>query len=60
MVFRDVRKRLSIESLLMMDVSAAYPNTSHERLLHKLHKRKIDPKVVQLVASFLIKRHTIV
>lgn len=60
MVFRDVRKRLSIASLLMMDVSAAYPNTSDERLPHNLHKRKIDPKVVQWVASFLTKRHTIV
>ena len=49
-----------IASLLMMDVSAAYPNTSHQRLLHNLRKRKIDYKVVQWVASFLTNRHTIV
>ncbi len=49
-----------IESLLMMDVSAAYPNTSHQRLLHNLRKRKIDIKVVDLVAYFLTDRHTIV
>ena len=36
-----------IASLLMIDVSAAYPNTSHQRLLHNLRKRKIDHKVVQ-------------
>lgn len=49
-----------IASLLMMDVSAAYPNTSHQRLLHNLRKRKIDIKVVDWVASFLRDRHTIV
>ena len=47
-------------SLLMMDVSAAYPNTSHQRLLQYLRKRKIDRKVVQWVGSFLTNRHTIV
>ena len=35
-----------IASLPMMDVSAAYPNISHQRLLHNLQKRKIDRKVV--------------
>ena len=49
-----------IASLLMMDVSAAYPNTSHQRLLYNLRKRKIDGKVVQWVGSFLSNRHTIV
>ena len=44
----------------MMDVSAAYPNTSHQRLLHNLRKRKIDHKVVQWVESFLTNRYTIV
>ena len=49
-----------IASLLMVDVSAAYPNTSHKRLLHNLRKRKIDHKVVEWVASFLTNRQTIV
>lgn len=49
-----------IASLLMMDVSAAYPNTSHQRLFHNLRKRKIDRKVVNWVASFLTNRQTIV
>ncbi len=43
----------------MMDVSAAYLSTSHQRLLHNLRKKKIDIKVVDLVASFLADRHTI-
>ncbi len=43
-----------------MDVSAAYPNTSHQRILHNVRKRKIDIKVVDWVASFLTDRHTIV
>ncbi len=30
-----------IASLLIMDVSAAYPNTSHQRLPHHLRKRRI-------------------
>ncbi len=49
-----------IASLLMMDVFAEYPNTSHQRLLHNLRKRKIDIKMVDLVASFQTDRHTIV
>ncbi len=44
----------------MMDVFAAYPNTSHQRILHNLRKRKIDIKVVDWVVSFLTDRHTIV
>ncbi len=43
-----------------MDISAAYPNTSHQCLLHNLRKRKIDIKVVDLVASFLTDHHIIV
>ena len=49
-----------IASFLMMDVSAAYPNTSHQRLLHNLRKRKMDIKMVDWFASFPTDRHTIV
>ena len=49
-----------IASLLMIDVSIAYPNTSHKRLLHNLRKRKINHKVVELVVSFLTNRQTMV
>ncbi len=44
----------------MMNVSAAYQNTSHQRLLRNLRGKKIDIKVVDWVASFLTDRHTIV
>lgn len=44
----------------MIDVSAPYPNTSHDIPLHNLRKRKIDHKVVQWVASFLTNRNTTV
>ncbi len=49
-----------IASFLMMDVSAANRNTSHQRLIHNLWKEKIDIKVVDWVASFLTDCHTIV
>ena len=48
-----------IASLLMMEVSAVYPNTFHQRLLYNLRKR-IDLKVVDWVASFLTNCQTIV
>lgn len=46
--------------LLMMDVSATYLNILHKHLFHNLQKRKIDSKVVDWIALFLINRHTIV
>ena len=49
-----------IASFFMMDIFAAYPNISHQRLLHNLRKKKIDIKVVNWVASFLTNRQTIV
>ena len=49
-----------IASFLMVDVSTAYPNTSHKRLLYNSRKRRIDHKVFQWVASFLTNRQTIV
>lgn len=50
----------NIASLLMMDVFAAYPNTSHQRPLYTLPKKKIDGKVVNWVALFLTNRQTII
>ncbi len=44
----------------MMDVSSAYPNTTHQRPLHNLRNTKIDIKVVDWVASILTHCHTIV
>lgn len=33
-------------SSLMLDVTGAFDNVSHERLLHNLKKRRINPKIV--------------
>ena len=47
-----------VASLLLLDVSGAYDNVSHERLLHNLRKRRIHPKIVGWAASFLKDRCT--
>ena len=48
-----------VASLLLLDVSGAFDNVSHERLLlHNLRKRKIDEKTVTWIASFLKNRRT--
>ena len=40
-------------SLLLLDVSGAFDNVSHQRLLYNLRKRKIDDKMVRWIASLL-------
>jgi hypothetical protein len=45
-------------SELLLDVSGAFDNVSHPRLLHNLRKRKIDIKMVKWVGSFLSDRTT--
>ena len=45
-------------SLLLLDVSGAFDNVSHKRLLHNLRKRKVDERIVRWIASFLSDRHT--
>jgi len=45
-------------SLLLLDVSGAFDNVSHERFLHNLRKRRVDEKTVKWIASFLTNRRT--
>jgi hypothetical protein len=45
-------------SLLLLDVSGAFDNVSHVRLLHNLRKRRDDERVVRWIASFLSDRRT--
>ena len=52
------QKRTQVASLLLLDVSGAFDNVSHARLLHNLRKRKIDERTVRWIASFLSDRHT--
>lgn len=47
-----------VASLLLLDVSGAYDNVSHHRLLHNLKKRRLDTPMVELIRSFLTSRTT--
>jgi ribonuclease HI len=47
-----------VASLLLLDVSGAFDNVSHQRLLHNLRKRKVDERTVKWIASFLSARKT--
>jgi hypothetical protein len=47
-----------VASLLLLDVSGAFDNVSHRRLLHNLRKRRVDGKIVRWMASFLSDRST--
>ena len=45
-------------SLLLLDVSGAFDNVSHQRLLHNLRSRRVDERLVRWIASFLSNRRT--
>ena len=47
-----------VASLLLLDVSGAFDNIAHKRLLHNLRKRRVNEKTVRWVASSLSYRHT--
>ena len=49
-----------VASLLLLDVSGAFDNVSHVRLLHNLRKRRIDERTVRWIASFLEDRSTVI
>ena len=42
-----------VTSLLMLDVSGAFNNVSHQRLLHNLRKRRIPLNMISWIGSFL-------
>lgn len=42
-----------VASLLLLDVSRAFNNVSHVRLIHNLWKRRIDERTIKWIASFL-------
>ncbi|KAH6044453.1 hypothetical protein HBI67_247390 [Parastagonospora nodorum] len=52
------KKPSQVASLLLLDVSGAFDNVSHKRLLHNLRKRRVDEKTVRWIASFLSARRT--
>ena len=47
-----------VATILSLDVSGAFDNVSHARLIHNLRKRRIDHKAVRWVESFLQQRST--
>ena len=47
-----------VVSLLMLDVSGAFDNVSHRRLIHCLRKRRIPTPMVKWIQSFLTGRST--
>lgn len=47
-----------VASLLLLDVSGAFDNVSHARLLHNLRKRRVDERTAKWITSFLSDRHT--
>ncbi len=49
-----------VASLLLLDVSGAFDNVSHARLLHNLRKCRIDERIVRWIASFLVDRSTVI
>ena len=42
-----------VVSALFLDVTGAFDNVSHVRLLHNLRKRRIDLRIVKWIRSFL-------
>ncbi|KAJ5094940.1 reverse transcriptase [Penicillium argentinense] len=47
-----------VASLLTLDVSGAFDNASHRRLLHNLRKRRVPQCIIRWVGSFLRDRQT--
>jgi ribonuclease HI len=51
-------KKGEIFSAVLMDVSGAFNNVHHERLIHNMRKRRIPVEITQWILSFLSNRTT--
>ena len=49
-----------VVSMLCLDVSGAFDNVSHERLLHNLRKRRLPRPIVDWMRSFVTDRRTVI
>ncbi|OCT48581.1 pol-like protein [Cladophialophora carrionii] len=47
-----------VASLLLLDVSSAFDNVCHQRLLHNLRKRRVPGVIVRWIESFVGERRT--
>lgn len=54
---RNAWKRGKVASVLL-DISGAFDNTSHRRLLHNLRKRRIHKQIIAWIESFLSESFT--
>ena len=45
--------RLKVASLLSLDMSGAFPNISHDQLLHNLQRKGVPTALIRWTASFL-------
>ena len=57
---QDAKRKGCYATLLSMDVSGAYDNVSHPRLLHNLRKRRIGGTLCRWISSFIAKRTTVI
>jgi hypothetical protein len=57
-VFAACREGYSLVSLLTLDVSGAFDNVDHKRLLHNLRQRRIPEELIRWITSFLSDRTT--
>jgi hypothetical protein len=55
---KDVWHVGKVASVLLMDISQAFPSVSHEHLLHMLGSKRVPDDVVGLIGSFLRDRST--
>lgn len=51
-------RRKKVASLLMLDVSGAFDNVSHARLLHNLQKRGLPLQLIHWIRSYLSNRRS--
>src|SRR4030095_15825212 len=51
-------KKGEIFSAVLMDITGAFNNVHHQRLIHNMRKRKIPAEITQSVQSFLSNRST--
>ena len=51
-------KQNKVASMLLMDVSGAFDNVAHERLLHNMRKRGLPQVVVEWMRSYFTGRRT--
>lgn len=55
---RDAWRVGKVVSVLYLDISQAFPNVSHPRLLERMEKMLLHPKIVRWVESFLAEQST--